>query len=137
MGGAPGSGPVLAEWGQRAQGALIDWIAPWFILGVVGGIINNGFVYSLFSLVMIAWFVYNMGYLGGTTGVTFGRRWAGTKLVRDDTFQPVGVGMAIVRVILHVLDNIIIFIGWLFPLFTPKKQTIADMIAKTVVIVDK
>ena len=38
-----------------------------------------------------------------------------------------------VRTIAHIVDSIICYIGWLFPLWDPKRQTIADKLVKTVV----
>jgi uncharacterized RDD family membrane protein YckC len=53
------------------------------------------------------------------------------KLIKEDTGQPIGGGMGIVRYIAHAIE---FGIGWFAPLFTPKKQTFADMILGTVVV---
>jgi uncharacterized RDD family membrane protein YckC len=45
--------------------------------------------------------------------------------------------MGIVRYFLHIIDCAICGVGFLFPLWTPKKQTIADMILKTIVVETK
>jgi hypothetical protein len=42
--------------------------------------------------------------------------------------------MAFVRDICHIIDSIICFVGYLFPLGDAKRQTIADKIVKTVVV---
>ena len=42
--------------------------------------------------------------------------------------------MAFVRDLAHFIDGIICFIGYLFPLWDAKKQTIADKLVKTLVI---
>jgi RDD family len=36
--------------------------------------------------------------------------------------------MAFVRDICHALDTLTFYIGWLFPLWDPKRQTFADKI---------
>ena len=89
---------------------------------------------TLLSIAAFAYAIYNIGYLGGKTGVTFGRKIAGTRLVSEATMQPIGTTNGIIRYFVHFLDAVICGIGFLFPLFTAKKQTIADMIMKTVVI---
>jgi uncharacterized RDD family membrane protein YckC len=45
--------------------------------------------------------------------------------------------MGVVRTIAHIVDSIICYIGWLFPLWDPKRQTLADKIVKTVVVRDE
>ena len=56
------------------------------------------------------------------------------RLVSEETGQPIGMLMAFVRDICHIVDSIICYIGYLFPLWDAKRQTIADKIVKTVVI---
>ena len=131
--GAPSGQPVLATWSKRAYGALVDWV-PIFIVGVIGAFCGIAWLTGVLDVLAVAWAIYNIGYLGGSTGVTFGRKFAGTKLVGESTFQPIGAGMGIVRLLAHVIDCAIVYVGFLFPLWTPKKQTIADMIMKTIVI---
>ncbi|MDR0285111.1 MAG: RDD family protein [Propionibacteriaceae bacterium] len=122
----------LADWPKRVQSALIDW-GPIVALGVVS-LFFSGVVDGLLALVAVAWGVYNIGFLGGKTGVTIGRSVAHTRLVREDTGAPLGAGPGIARYFLHGIDAVACGIGFLFPLFTPKKQTIADMIMKSVVV---
>ncbi len=52
----------------------------------------------------------------------------------QETGQPIGTGMAFVRDICHFVDGIICDIGYLWPLWDDKRQTLADKIVKTVVI---
>ncbi|WP_197695985.1 RDD family protein, partial [Mycobacterium sp. E1715] len=48
------------------------------------------------------------------------------------TGQPIGFGMSVVRSLAHFVDAIICFIGFLFPLWDSKRQTLADKIMTTV-----
>lgn len=57
-------------------------------------------------------------------------------LASEQTGQPIGVLMAFVRDICHFVDGVICYIGFLFPLWDAKRQTIADKIIGTVVIPD-
>jgi uncharacterized RDD family membrane protein YckC len=56
------------------------------------------------------------------------------KLIKEETGQPIGGGMGIARYFVHILDSLPLYLGWLAPLVTAKKQTIADMVLGTVVI---
>jgi uncharacterized RDD family membrane protein YckC len=69
----------------------------------------------------------------GETGYTLGKGVIGIKLVSEQTGQPVGVGMAIARYFVHILDGFC-FIGYLWPLWDAKKQTFADKILTQIVI---
>ena len=50
------------------------------------------------------------------------------KVVSEKTWQPIGFGMSIVRQLVHAVDGAICYIGYLFPLWDKKRQTIADKI---------
>ena len=132
-GGYSGSGQ-LAEWPQRALGGLVDFVAPIVVVGAVARI--NGLLGLVLDLASLVWFIYN-GWLNGTTGKSIGHQVAGVKVVRAADGQVIGGGLGIVRWLAHIVDSIICYVGWLFPLWDSKKQTIADKIMSTVVIVDK
>jgi uncharacterized RDD family membrane protein YckC len=84
-------------------------------------------------LASLAWYLY-AGYLNGTTGQSFGHQVAGVKVVSEQTGQVIGAGNGVVRTICHIVDVVICYIGFLFPLWDAKKQTLADKIMKTAVI---
>jgi uncharacterized RDD family membrane protein YckC len=83
-------------------------------------------------LAAIAFVVWNYGYKQGTTGSSIGKGVMKFKVVGEATGQPIGFGMSIVRQLAHVVDSAICSIGYLFPLWDPKRQTLADKIMKTV-----
>ena len=85
----------------------------------------------IFYLVALAYWIWNWGYRQGTRGSSIGKSVLKFKVVSQRTGQPIGFGMSVVRQIAHFLDGIC-NIGYLLPLFTAKRQTIADMIMKTV-----
>lgn len=133
MGGAG----ALVDWPKRALGALVDYVAPAIVFGVVGSIIGNAVSTTLGNILdtvlIAAWWAY-LGYLSGTYGITPGRAIAKTKLISEETGQLIGVGQGILRQLAHLLDSLACYIGWLFPLWDAKRQTFADKIVKTVVI---
>lgn len=140
----------LASWGTRALGGLIDYVAPAFVFGILAspfapgvnpntGAISGGnqaLYYLINTVLPIAFWVYNSGWKQGTTGKTFGKQVAKTRLISEATGQPIGFGLAVVRHLCHLIDSVICLVGWLFPLWDPKRQTIADKIMKTVVVLD-
>ncbi len=129
-------GAALADWPKRALGGLIDYVAAGVVISIVGSLLSNvsSTLGSLVNAVLgIGWMCY-LGYKSGTTGVTFGRSINKTKLVSAETGQPIGVGPGIIRQLAHIVDSLICYIGWLFPLWDAQKQTLADKIMKTVVI---
>ncbi|WP_330183552.1 RDD family protein [Nocardia sp. NBC_01503] len=75
-----------------------------------------------------------LAYREGTTGQTPGKKIVGIRLVREATGQPVGFGLAIGRKLLHVVDSLACYIGWLMPLWDGKRQTLADKIVSTIVV---
>jgi len=88
----------------------------------------------LILIASLGWTIYNRWYQAGTTGQSLGKKVLKLRLVSEETGQPIGMLMAFVRDICHIIDSVICFIGYLFPLWDAKRQTIADKIVKTVVI---
>ncbi|MGK4581229.1 RDD family protein [Kitasatospora sp. HPMI-4] len=85
-----------------------------------------GGVLGLLALLLYA-------FLQGSSGQSLGQRAVNIRLVSETTGQPIGMGMAFVRQICHVLDGICC-IGYLWPLWDGKKQTFADKIMSSVVV---
>ncbi|MCW2600119.1 MAG: hypothetical protein JWM02_1948 [Frankiales bacterium] len=130
--GSPYSvGPELAGWGARAQSALIDWFGPSLVASVAAQ--GSRGLGTLLYLAAIAWAIYNR-VLEGQSGQSTGKKIAGTRLLREQDGQPVGVGLAIGRYFVHILDALPCYLGFLWPLWDAKKQTFADKILKTVVV---
>ena len=85
-------------------------------------------------LVSLAYFVWNYGYRQGTTGSSIGKSVMKFKVVSEKTWQPIGFGMSFVRQIVHIVDGIVCYIGYLWPLWDEKRQTFADKIMTTVCV---
>jgi len=135
-GAQDGTAGALALWPQRALGGLIDFIAlsiPFYVLSAIGG--NRGPLYILGVVYLLGMTIWNRYLKGGSTGQTIGRGVAGVRLVSEKTGEPIGAGMAFVRDLAHLVDSVICYVGWLFPLWDSKRQTLADKILGTVVVV--
>jgi len=88
----------------------------------------------LVSLAGIGFGFYN-AYLNGETGQSIGKKMQNIKVVGQETGQPIGGGMGVVRYLAHILDGCTCYLGYLYGLFIDKeKQTIADKIIKSVVV---
>jgi uncharacterized RDD family membrane protein YckC len=126
---------VLADWGVRAGGYLIDVaiiavvLIPLYVLGaaVSYAFIVLGWLAGLGLGIFIAVQV-------GQGGQSPGMRTVGIKCIHQQTGQTIGAGLAIVRTIAHFVDSLICYVGWLFPLWDRNRQTLADKIMSTVVV---
>jgi len=150
--GAAPSGPPLASWIQRVGAYLLDYVlilpfailqfafSPKTVITDVNGAISTSqsggtvLLAVLMSLLILAVVVYNRWFLGGQ-GQSFGKKQLSLILVAESTGQPIGMGKAFVRDLAHIIDSLICYIGWLFPLWDQKRQTLADKIVSTVVLV--
>jgi uncharacterized RDD family membrane protein YckC len=83
-------------------------------------------------LASLAYAIWNWGYRQGKTGSSIGKSVLKFKVVSEKTGQPIGFGMSIVRQLAHIVDAVICYIGFLFPLWDSKRQTLADKIMGTV-----
>ncbi|WP_181805502.1 RDD family protein [Streptomyces shenzhenensis] len=128
-----GATPPYANWGQRFGGTIVDglvFLVPYIlvlfsskaaVLGLIGGLALLGL--AIWQLIM-----------EGRTGQTVGKKALGIRLVKEATGQPIGVGMAFVRRIAHILDSLACYLGWLWPAWDAKRQTFADKVCGTIVI---
>ena len=84
-------------------------------------------------LLVLGYVVCNRWILGGQ-GQSIGKKVLGIRLLSEETGQPIGTLNAFLRDICHFVDGIICYVGYLFPLWDAKRQTLADKIMKTVVV---
>jgi uncharacterized RDD family membrane protein YckC len=134
-GAQPRTGPGgtrLALWPTRALSALVDWFGPGLIAGLFFQRASVGVATFALTLVLV-WALYN-AWLAGTTGQSYGKRLAGTRLVRADNGQLLGGWLAIGRHLLHILDALPCYLGYLWPLWDEKRQTFADKIVRSQVV---
>ncbi len=142
--GAPGGMPPApyAEWPMRVGATLIDtacvlgiYIAGFIVAFIFGKIAN-----LLGGLVLLVTYVAAIGFavwqlvVQGQTGQTIGKRVLKIRLLAETTGQPIGPGLSVGRAFVHALDAIPCYVGYLWPLWDPKKQTFADKILTTIVV---
>jgi len=136
--GAPQGGYVsqagnYSSWLYRVGAYLIDIVPVWILIGI-GVASHNSAVYFIFVLAGIAVTAYNRWYQAGKTGQSWGKKALNMSLIGEQTGQPIGPGKAFLRDICHIVDSVICYVGFLFPLWDAKRQTLADKIMQTVVI---
>ncbi len=138
-----------AEWGSRFVAYLVDIglaiaiIVVFAILTAIFGAVSNGLgtIVNLFgNLVVFAYWIYNAIYLQGTTGQTIGKAQQGIRLQSDATGQPVGPGMAFVRVIVAAVISLFTcgiggLLDLLWPLWDKDKKRLTDKVLKFGVVV--
>ncbi len=112
---------------------VVGYIVLFILVAILGAISDTLGVLVLwigYLALSAAWLYF--GFMEGETGQSPGKRLTGLRVVKMDGTL-LGGGMGIVRKLAHFLDGIC-FIGYLFPLWDPQKQTFADKILTTVVV---
>lgn len=127
---------------QRLAASLIDTVVL-FVISYVVGFIFGLFSYVVFgpdASVLIGYFI------GLIVGWLFYAAFESSKYmatpgkialsiqVRDENFQRMTFGRATGRHFARFLSSIPLCIGYLFPLWTERRQALHDIVAKTVVI---
>lgn len=148
---------AYASWIVRVVALLIDVLPAVLIAGVGAGVLlatadtvcvgfDDGaactstasafgvLVSVALHLAAFAYQLWNRGYRQGTTGKSIGKSVMKIKLVSEASGQPIGFGMSFVRDIAHLVDAVICYVGFLFPLWDAKRQTLADKMISTVVL---
>ena len=112
--------------GQLATGAPLGQGAA---LGTLLTALGMFFLGAVLSLGIWLW---NRVMLQGRTGQSIGKSVMKIVLVSTSSGEPPGAGTALVREVVHLLDEVLL-LGYLWPLWDPKRQTFADKILGTVV----
>jgi uncharacterized RDD family membrane protein YckC len=88
------------------------------------------------AVVALAYLIWNLGYRQGGTGSSIGKSVMKFKVVGENTGEPIGFGMSVMRELLNaVFGGVCIILGivtYLYPLWDAKRQTLVDKIIKTV-----
>jgi uncharacterized RDD family membrane protein YckC len=129
-------GYKLASWGQRAAAHLIDWLPliPGIVIWYTGDKRHLWWVIAIGVLATIPFWFYNRWYRQGKTGQSWGKKAMGLRLIEMSDGEPVGSWKAAVRDLAHYLDFLVLYIGFILPIWDARRQTLADKVMKTVVI---
>ena len=147
--GAPAYGAPYAHWIKRVGATLVDSLVvlPVAIVVLIGFAVTSGnsgvadaigaFLIILGYLAMFGVSIWNSIIRQGQTGWSLGKQVLGIRLIGERTGQPIGPGLTFVRALAHILDSLPCDLGYLWPLWDPKRQTFADKVMSTVVIEQK
>jgi uncharacterized RDD family membrane protein YckC len=93
---------------------------------------------AIAGLIAFAYLVWNLGYRQGTTGSSIGKSIMKFKVISEKTGQPLGFGMSVVRELIYLVAAALCGIVWLvavlFPLWDPKRQSLADKIISSICV---
>ena len=152
------SGP-RANFGQRLVAAIIDNIIVniplWIIGSLLGaslftfnfrinertGEVTGGGAGASAGVVLLYWLLsialplaYYTYFEGGDTGQTIGKKAMSIRVVRQQDGRPIGWGAAVGRYFARILSAIACFLGFLWMLWDPEKQTWHDKLTNTLVV---
>jgi uncharacterized RDD family membrane protein YckC len=100
------------------------------------GLLTTGFLLlGLGIIIGIAITLWNRVFRMGRTGQSVGKSVIGLRLVHAHTGQPIGAGMCFVRELMSGLINQLFYLSYLWMLWDDNKQTLADKVATSTVIV--
>ncbi|MEV6277054.1 RDD family protein [Nocardia sp. NPDC051832] len=159
-----GVGAAYAGWAARVGAALLDGLivgipvgilfALAFTMGIdpgdsrlvlkndgtfepttVGGGIDEVGIALIASAVLVSFAgsVFLI-YREGAVGQTPGKALLGIRLISESTGRPMGFWAALGRKFCHIVDALPCYVGYLFPLWDAKRQTLADKITSSVVV---
>jgi len=127
-----GLGGQPAGFWRRFGGVIIDAIVVGVVETIFAVIFNRATGSGVGFVVSAGYFTY----FHGRTGQTPGNAVLGIRVVdvRDHPGQPIGYGRAFVRWLVSIASFFVIFLGYLWMLWDPQKQTWHDKAAGSVPI---
>ncbi|MBX5487187.1 MAG: RDD family protein [Mycolicibacterium hassiacum] len=151
---------AYTPWSVRVAATLLDWAPIWVVvlvpfiglliagdLDCIDSLYGSGTRYcseavaafwgsvQFIALVpAVVYFLWNVCYRQGRTGQSVGKSKLNIKLVHAKTWQPIGFWRSLLRQVAHYIDWFICYIGFLWPLWDRRRQTLADKIVGTVCV---
>ncbi|MFN0153686.1 MAG: RDD family protein [Gaiella sp.] len=123
-------GGPRASFGRRLGAYLIDAVVLVALYIILVGILKEAGV-LVFVAVALAYQIY---LEGGHSGQTVGKKAVGIRVVDLKTGGSIGYGRAVLRMIGKWISGLPLYLGYLWMLWDPEKQTWHDKIATTAVV---
>jgi len=149
---------AYTPWATRVVASLVDWAPIWLVVLVpfIGLLVAGdmecldniygsgdsycstavaGFWTSVQFIAFLpgaVYFFWNFCYRQGRTGQSVGKSVMKFKVISEKTWQPIGFWLSFVRQLAHYVDQLICYVGYLWPLWDAKRQTLADKMLGTV-----
>lgn len=109
--------------------------------GTSSSTVTNHGLFAVGLILVIAGYLFAIGFTiwnqiirQGRTGQSLGKSVLGITVIREDNGRPLGGWLTFGRALLHILDSLACYLGWLWPLWDRKRQTFADKIVSSVVV---
>jgi uncharacterized RDD family membrane protein YckC len=124
---------TYARWLRRAGSFLIDHVilVP---LPIIAALVGSAALTVVLMTANLVVFGVNRWVIAGRTGHSLGRRTLGIRMVDATDGAAVGALRACARDVCHMIDWLLIGIGWLRPLWQRQNQTFADSLMSTSVV---
>ena len=144
VGSVAGSADVRVT-GRRVVAIIIDSILlgiVYFVMSLLfgstttqgGGVSTtlSGLPFVIYLLIVVAYYTG----LEGSTGQTVGKMLLGIQAIREDTGDSPGMGKALIRTLLRIVDAfpVAYLVGFIVVLISAKNQRVGDMAAGTLVV---
>lgn len=123
--------PSRAGFGARLIALVIDGLVLSLASGALALALGPVRAFAVVQLGALAYFV---GFEGGPTGQTPGKRVMGIKVVAADAHEPAGYGKALIRWVGRFLSALPCGLGYVWALFDQDGRTWHDMLAETEVV---
>ncbi len=138
--------PEYATWARRVAARLIDWVFTLLVFvpvlvatcAAVAAVVGADAVVVVMIAVYLDLGLWELVYylVGASHGQTVGKRIVGIRVCREDGSR-LGLGLAFGRQLASLISTLAFMIGWLAPLWTPKRQTWQDQMTNTIVVEDR
>jgi Mce-associated membrane protein len=127
----------LARWHVRAAALIIDVVPGMAVVATMALVFSAVPLRSLWwwlsvSILAAAALLTMINRVGlpALRGWSLGRALMCIAVVRPDGAS-VGIGRLLCRDLAHLLDTVSVFVGWLWPLWDPRRRTFADLLLHT------
>jgi len=91
-------------------------------------------VFLLFYVIALVGIAGYQIYFWGTSGQTIAMRMFHLRVVDANTGAPIGIGRAVVRWLMSLVNSWACYIGWIWVAFDARKQGWHDKVANSVVL---
>jgi uncharacterized RDD family membrane protein YckC len=151
---------AYTPWPVRVLAFLIDWAPIWLVslvpfigllvagdMACIDHFYGSGdsycsaaaadfwvYVQFIAFIPAVVYFFWNFCYRQGRTGQSIGKSVMKFKVISEKTWQPIGFWLSFVRQLAHYIDQILCYVGYLWPLWDGKRQTLADKIMGTICV---
>ncbi len=127
----------LARWHIRAAAFVVDVLPGLAVVATMALVwravpVNSAWWWISVSVLAVAALLTmtNRVILPALSGWSLGRALMGIAVVHKDG-DSVGAARLLCRELAHLLDTLSVFVGWLWPLWDPRRRTFADLLLRT------